>query len=171
MSTTPRTLRPYGGTSGWSGSSASRARALEDDRTGRTKDRHERLMRVMERRVAWDGITWFELSDYTGWHHGEASGALTRAHRIGAVERLVEQRGVGKGSHIYVLPQYLDGRAHTPYRSRSAAKLARDTLEFLEVGDVQGAMDFLHAFLDAPRIVPAVVTRRRRRRTGQRYIP
>lgn len=145
-------LYPYRGTSGWSGSDTSRERARQDDRQGITRDRHEKLMAYMPAR-RWEGTTWFELADDLGWHHGEASGALTRAHRIGALLRTTDRRGKGKQSLVYVLPEYLGDRSHTPYRSRSAAKLARETLEFLDEGDIEGAQEFLIEFLSAPAIV------------------
>ena len=144
-------LYPYAGSSGWSGSDTSRERAQHDDRQGITRDRHDKLMAYMPSRSP-DGTTWFELADDLGWHHGEASGALTRAHRIGALLRTTDRRGTGKQSLVYVLPEAGE-RSHTPYRSRSAAKLARETLEFLDDDDVEGARQFLIEFLSAPAIV------------------
>lgn len=53
------------------------------------------------------GMTWRELGDACGWHHGQASGALSALHRAGRVARLREQRA---GSGVYVLPNEVHGR-------------------------------------------------------------
>lgn len=61
-----------------------------------------------------EGLTWRELAEAMGWHHGQASGALSGLHRQGLVARL----GSGyKRSHCsaYVLPEYVNGRDTVPY--------------------------------------------------------
>jgi len=39
------------------------------------------------------GITVAEVRRLTGWHHGQASGALSGLHLLGRVTRLTERRG------------------------------------------------------------------------------
>lgn len=149
-------LTPYAGTSGWRGSSTSRERAVQDDRRGITQDRHEKLMLVFSG-ARYEGLTWFEISDATGWHHGVVSGALTRAHKIGALMRLTEERGRAKGkrSKVYVLPQFVASRECEPYRPSSATKLARDVREMLLEDDLEGALEYVENFLEAPKVLPA----------------
>ena len=54
------------------------------------------------------GVTWYEVSEITGHHHGTVSGNLSNMHREGQVTRLSEKRGRSK---VYVLPQHRAGRA------------------------------------------------------------
>lgn len=97
---------PYNGTSGWSGTETSRERAVTADSNGETKSRQRAVIRHLymsgER-----GITWKELSEMTGWHHGTASGALSVLHKEGKIARLTEKRGKCR---IYVANQYINGR-------------------------------------------------------------
>jgi len=65
----------------------------------------------------WDGVTYKELlasGRFDGEGHGSASGALTRLHADGVIARLTEKRA---RCSVYVLPAYLGGREHEPYRS------------------------------------------------------
>lgn len=78
---------PYAGTSGWSGSATSRARAESADRSGETSERQQGTLR----RLAWagsQGLTWKELGEAMGWHHGTASGVLSVLHKEGRIARL-----------------------------------------------------------------------------------
>jgi hypothetical protein len=102
---------PYDGTSGWSGSDTSRERAEHDDTTGITTQRQRMVMASLER-VRSTGLTWKELADFTGWHHGQASGALSTLHKTGHIERLAERRD---RCHPYVLPEHVDGRDTQPH--------------------------------------------------------
>lgn len=85
-------LTPYAGTSGWSGSTASQDRAITEDRDGTTRGRQKATMQIILASKSY-GVTWKELSDQTGWHHGSASGVLSVLHKEGLIERLVERRG------------------------------------------------------------------------------
>jgi hypothetical protein len=105
---------PYGGTSGWSGSEASEDRAERDDADGTTSERQRAVLLLLARAGA-PGLTWFELAEIRGWHHGQASGALSVLHKVGRISRLAERRG---DSHVYVLPNYVLGRDESPYRNR-----------------------------------------------------
>ena len=97
---------PYDGTSGWSGTDTSRERAVSDDSSGRTSARLNMTVQALAG-VGSQGMTWKELSDVTGWHHGQASGALTVLHKNGRVVRLLEKRN---RCRVYVLPDFVDGR-------------------------------------------------------------
>jgi hypothetical protein len=84
-------LTPYAGTSGWSGSNASRDRAIIEDHDGTTKNRQRTTVELVAASKTY-GMTWKELADATGWHHGQASGVLSVLHREGLIERLVDRR-------------------------------------------------------------------------------
>lgn len=84
-------LTPYAGTSGWSGSESSRERAVQEDANGTTQGRQSLTLRIVNGTKTY-GITWKELSEETGWHHGQASGVLSVLHKEGLIERLAERR-------------------------------------------------------------------------------
>jgi hypothetical protein len=94
---------PYNGSSGWSGSDSSRQRAFDADSTGLTgKRQKEALSLVYQSRVA--GMTWKQLADKTGWHHGTASGTLSVLHKTGHLARLAQKRNRCK---VYIHPTFL----------------------------------------------------------------
>jgi hypothetical protein len=102
---------PYAGTSGWSGSDTSRARAIDADRDGTTTDRQMRTIRLLsDSGVA--GLTWREMSDISGEHHGQVSGALSVLHKEGKIARLSESRLRCK---VYVLLGNVNGRETEPH--------------------------------------------------------
>ena len=97
---------PYAGTSGWSGSVTSKSRASVADSAGLTRARQGKTLASL-RRAAQGGLTWLELAEEQGWHHGTASGSLSLLHKEGFVARLAMSRN---RSRIYVLPEFIDGR-------------------------------------------------------------
>jgi hypothetical protein len=103
---------PYAGTSGWSGSDTSRTRALTSDYTGETLDRQQTVIRLIGSAGS-SGMTWKELSDATGWHHGTASGALSVLHKGDKISRLSEKRSKCK---IYVLEEFVNDRGTEAHR-------------------------------------------------------
>lgn len=100
-------VTPYAGTSGWKGSEASRDRAIEDDADGTTGKRQKQTL-VALGEAGIRGLTWKELSEITGWHHGQSSGCLSVLHLENMVARLTERRN---RCSIYVLPAFVNGRA------------------------------------------------------------
>jgi ssDNA-binding Zn-finger/Zn-ribbon topoisomerase 1 len=97
---------PYNGSSGWSGTDTSRERATTSDTTGETSKRQRETIRALMSRGE-DGMTWKELADYMGWHHGTASGALSVLHKDGRIARLISKRDKCR---IYVANNYINGR-------------------------------------------------------------
>lgn len=85
-------LTPYAGSSGWSGTQTSQDRAFTEDHDGTTKGRQNVTLRIINASKTY-GMTWKELADETGWHHGQASGVLSVLHKEGLIERLTERRG------------------------------------------------------------------------------
>lgn len=102
---------PYNGTSGWSGSDTSLARAIDDDTSGRTSERQQATLGSLAQ--AGDlGLTYRELGEIHGWHHGQSSGALSVLHKTGRVARLTERRNRCK---VYVLPEHVNDRHTEPH--------------------------------------------------------
>lgn len=99
-------LTPYAGTSGWSGTAASYDRVVNDDADGTTSKRQKETIGHLYY-AQYEGLTWKELADMTGWHHGQASGVLSVLHKEKLIQRLHERRN---RSSIYLLEQFVKGR-------------------------------------------------------------
>lgn len=97
---------PYAGTSGHSGTDTSRERALRADRSGKTALRQAQALNLLSQREL-VGLTWKELSEITGLHHGTASGVLSVLHKSGRIARLKETRN---GCKVYVDVSCIEGR-------------------------------------------------------------
>ena len=97
---------PYNGTSGHSGTDTSKERALVADRSGKTALRQAQALNLLSERT-YQGITWKELSEVTGLHHGTASGVLSVLHKAGRIARLRESRN---GCKVYVDLRCINGR-------------------------------------------------------------
>ncbi len=97
---------PYNGTSGHSGTDTSRERAFNADRSGKTALRQAQALNLLAQRKLL-GMTWKELSEITGLHHGTASGVLSVLHKAGRIARLKETR---KGCKVYVDVACIQGR-------------------------------------------------------------
>jgi len=110
-------LTPYAGTSGWSGTDTSRDRAAREDTDGTTSHRQRATLTAL-RDVGRDGYTWRELAATLGWHHGQASGALSTLHKEGRIVRLTEKRD---RCRVYVHPAHQDGRDADTYQPRPSA--------------------------------------------------
>ena len=82
---------PYAGTSGWSGSTASKDRAMSEDADGTTSHRQNTVLnRLFD--SGYIGLTWKERSELEGWHHGQASGVLSVLNHAALIVRLSERR-------------------------------------------------------------------------------
>jgi len=97
---------PYNGTSGWSGTQSSEERALREDSDGTTTQRQMAALTYLAKRGRY-GVTWKELGDAFGIHHGSASGVLSVLHKTEHLARLTEVRDKCK---VYVLPEFVDNR-------------------------------------------------------------
>lgn len=70
------------------------------------------------------GATWAEVAAARGWHHGQATSALSHLHHKGLISRLDETRN---RSGIYVLPEHVGDRPTVKQgRMYDSAALARD---------------------------------------------
>jgi hypothetical protein len=109
---------PYAGTSGWSGSTTSRERAEDLDKSGITIKRQQFVLSELlcsGKR----GMTWRELDQYFS-HHGVTTNLLSVLHKAGAIQRLSERRD---RCLVYVLPEFVYGR-ETQAQGRKKVKKA-----------------------------------------------
>jgi hypothetical protein len=60
------------------------------------------------------GMTWKELSEQFGWHHGQTSGCLSGLHKEHYIARLTASRA---GCRVYVHPDYIAGRNVEAYKA------------------------------------------------------
>lgn len=97
---------PYAGTSGWSGTDTSEQRAVTADKSGETKRRQNWVLMYLYNQGS-HGVTWRELANQYGWHHGIASGVLSVLHKDGKISRLLSKRDKCR---VYVHPFYVNGR-------------------------------------------------------------
>ena len=97
---------PYNGTSGFSGTDTSEVRARGAYRSGKTALRQAQALTLLANRHT-NGLTWKELSEATGLHHGTASGVLSILHKTGRIARLKESRN---GCKVYVGLNWVQNR-------------------------------------------------------------
>jgi hypothetical protein len=95
---------PYNGTAGWSGTDTSKQRALDNIHSGQEENNQQKALRLLKLRGT-AGLTWKELSEKTGWHHGTASGVLSVLHLSGAIVRTYTVRNKCK---VYVHQNFKD---------------------------------------------------------------
>jgi hypothetical protein len=95
---------PYNGTAGWSGTDTSQQRALDNIHSGQEENNQQKALRLLKLRGT-AGLTWKELSEKTGWHHGTASGVLSVLHLSGAIVRTYTVRNKCK---VYVHQNFKD---------------------------------------------------------------
>jgi hypothetical protein len=77
---------PYNGTAGWSGTDTSQERAMYNLRTGKEYNNQQKALALLKQYSKY-GLTWKELSEKTGMHHGTASGVLSVLHKSGVIIR------------------------------------------------------------------------------------
>lgn len=106
--------RPYKGTAGWSGTDTSKARAVGNVLSGKEADNQTITLQRLKA-AGLNGLTWKELAEQTGWHHGTASGVLSVLHQSGAIVRAIRARNRCK---IYVHQNFKDQVVHEAYKKR-----------------------------------------------------
>jgi len=137
--------RPYAGTSGWSGTDTSKARAQHDDDSGLTGARQRQTLDLLDDADT-VGLTWKELAEETGWHHGTASGVLSVLHKTGHVARLTQTRDRCK---VYVTPRHTIGRDTETQGRASTREQAEDILrELLRHNLPEVSRELIMTFLD-----------------------
>jgi hypothetical protein len=129
---------PYAGTSGWSGSDTSRERAEDADADGTTSARQSFVLSRLAT-VQANGLTWRDLATEAGWHHGQASGALSVLHKEGRIARLAEERRTRCA--VYVLPEYVEGRPVAAHGRKSPVTEAESVaLASVEIALAEGSL-------------------------------
>jgi len=106
---------PYNGTAGWSGTDTSQDRALYNLRTGRELNNQQKALALLKD-ARLNGLTWKELSERTGMHHGTASGVLSVLHKSGAILRTTKARN---GCKIYCSIEYQEAVANEVYKEKA----------------------------------------------------
>lgn len=106
---------PYKGTAGWSGTDTSKERALYNLRTGKEYNNQQKALALINDADS-AGLTWKELSEHTGMHHGTASGVLSVLHKSGAILRTTKVRN---GCKIYMHIAFADLIKHEIYKSKT----------------------------------------------------
>lgn len=149
--TEPLPVLPYAGTSGWSGSTTSETRAVKADAAGVTSRRQRQVLTLLDARRD-VGMTWRDLADALGCHHGAASGALSTLHKAGLIARLTATR---RGCQVYVGLDHIQGRDLAPHRPNAATRALVDVLDEVETallaGDVGAAIAIVRATRQAWR--------------------
>ena len=112
-------------------SDTSHARAINEDLAGTTTKRRKQISDIVRAEFT-QGMTWAELADATGLHHGQVSGALSKLHEMG---RLFQRRDTRNGCHPYVHAdfrgQFDDNEVNDePVKTRST--VLREAYEDLE---------------------------------------
>jgi hypothetical protein len=93
-------------TDGWTGSDASHERAVAEQQSGKAQQHREMVVHALGEQTG-HGLTYRELGDLFDWHHGQSSSVLSVLHKERRIARLQDRRN---RCHIYVLPEYVDGR-------------------------------------------------------------
>lgn len=133
----------YAGTTGSSGSTASRDRAEGEKASGVSAMRQARILELLKQ-AGTVGMTVAELRvpENGLGHHGSVSGACTNMHAEGLIVALKFDRRNGSG--VYVLPEFVRDR---PVRKfQSTAEKAAPTRPHLTasekevIGNIRGAL-------------------------------
>lgn len=129
---------PYNGTSGFSGTSTSEARATERDKSWQTGNLQRGILNWVAGNLG-HGVTIKELRDvYDNDHHGTLSGALSVLHKTGRIVRLSEVRDRCK---VYVLPEYVNGREIEPHGRTRKVPLDLTDTEAIALARVNSAVE------------------------------
>lgn len=120
---------PYGGednpNSGYSaGVNTSQERAEGEDRDGTTARRQQSVLRLLDHQGSY-GATWRDVAGAYGYHHGQASSALSGLHKAGKIARLTERRD---RCHVYVLPEHVGGRETQEQGRNRQLRYTRDDM-------------------------------------------
>jgi hypothetical protein len=111
----------YNDTEGYVDRPASRERAIKEAQNGTASERQQAILSLLDD-AGLDGMTWKELGDELGLHHGKISGALSNMHLGGVVFML---RQTKDRCHPYVHANYRDDwtpaeRYDEPARTRAS---------------------------------------------------
>ena len=143
---------PYAGTEGYVASPASRGRAERNARDGTARNRQERFLATLAGAGA-RGLTWGEIADAYGLHHGQASSTLSVLHKAGLVFQLSHMRGQSH-PYVHIMFQgcYPDGqRIDAPARTKARQVIADAYIALVAArndGSWQGVEDVIALLSD-----------------------
>jgi predicted transcriptional regulator len=80
-------------------------------RTGKEYNNQQKALALLKQ-AGGQGLTWKELSEQTGMHHGTASGVLSVLHKSGAI---IRTRTISNGCKVYMDISFADQVKHEPY--------------------------------------------------------
>ena len=138
-------------TAGWSGSDTSHERAERERDDGTVAHRQQQALVSLDR-VGPDGLTWRELAERQGWHHGQSSSVLSVLHKDGRVARLALRRD---RCHVYVLIGNVNERETQPHGGRQVNRVAALVEAERKLAVIRGMCEEF-AWLD-PRDVMAIL--------------
>lgn len=119
---------------------ASRDRAQREANDGTAADRALQILNILTHEPR--GLTWGEVADRLGLHHGQASGALSNLHKTGRVFMLRTKRGKAHPyCHAHFRDAYPDGeRFDTPAQTHAGKtrELERTIIAALEANHRRG---------------------------------
>lgn len=134
---------PYAGTSGFAaGSPTSQQRQIREDEEGVTESRQTTVIAYLQGRGGL-GVTSPELEQRYGWHHGQASAALSNLHKAGKIARLAQSR---ERCSIYVLPDHVNGREVQQHGSEVRAQAVATSV----LHDIEAVCQEYRAFRIGP---------------------
>ena len=130
----------YGETAGYVQRASSKERAVREVRDGTLSKRQQRLLSSLDL-AGTEGLTWKQLADITGLHHGQVSGSLSNMHNAGVVFMLSKSRDK---CHPYVHSKYRTyfsdaDRYDEPVRTRNSTRVAllQELLEVCRTGNIE----------------------------------
>lgn len=120
-------LLPYNGTAGSVNQPASRDRANTEAASGKAAQRARTILARLAEHP--NGLTYQQVGDLLGLHHGQSSGALSILHSAGHVFMLHKQLN---RCHLYVHSQWRDRYPNEERIDEPASTQARRRREELE---------------------------------------
>lgn len=111
-------------------SDTSRERAQYEDSHGITRERWLLILDLLWQANT-DGLTWSEIANITGLHHGQVSGTLSTLHDEAHIVQLFAKRN---RSHVYCHATYRDAldAKEIPYRTEPVRTRANARTQALE---------------------------------------
>lgn len=150
-------------TTGHVAAGPSRERAQREAEDGTAAARQRSILGMLKEAGS-IGLTWKEIADKTGQHHGQVSGALSAMHKEGQIVALKMDRRNGSG--VYVTPEHVLGRITRPFKANrpasepTPAAPARPTLSDAErevLDNIRNGMKSVPSDAPVVRMKPASV--------------
>jgi hypothetical protein len=118
----------YGDTGGYVNRDTSIDRAVEEASSGVLSARLNAIVRILSDSGV-QGMTWKEVADRLGLHHGQASGALSNLHKNGQVVMLKSMRNK---CHPYVVAGLVDSFEENEYWQKPVRTKSTEKIELAD---------------------------------------